>query len=88
MNVTLAVIVRQQWIINALFWLATRAPRTWPLRVRWALAKIYHVGGLHVGMAVSGTAWYLVFVVSLMYDRLHHRGHVSVPNEVISARFG
>ncbi|WP_218105684.1 hypothetical protein [Micromonospora inyonensis] len=83
-NVTLAVVVRQQWLVNALFWLATRAPTTWPLPVRWALAKIYHFGGLHVGAAVSGTTWYLVFVVSLMYDHLRQRGHVPVPNLVVS----
>jgi hypothetical protein len=58
-NFTLAVVVRQQYVINALFWLATRAPTTWPLRVRWTLAKVYHFGGLHVGGTTAGTAWFL-----------------------------
>jgi hypothetical protein len=58
-NFTLAVVVRQQYVINALFWLATRAPTTWPLRVRWTLAKVYHFGGLHVGGATAGTLWFL-----------------------------
>ncbi|MGP3970435.1 hypothetical protein [Streptomyces sp. 6N223] len=58
-NLTLAVVVRQQYVINALFWLATRAPTTWPLRVRWTLAKVYHFGGLHVGGATAGAAWFL-----------------------------
>ncbi|WP_435823007.1 hypothetical protein [Micromonospora haikouensis] len=58
-NVALAVLVRQQYVINLLFWLATRAPTRWPLRIRWTLGKVYHFGGLHVGGALAGTAWYL-----------------------------
>lgn len=64
-NMTMAVLVRQQYLINALFWLATRAPMTWPLRVRWALAKIYHFGGLHVGAAVAGMLWFLALLTRL-----------------------
>ncbi|WP_238335114.1 hypothetical protein [Kribbella amoyensis] len=40
-----------------------RAPRTWPLRLRWTLAKGYHLGGLHVGGAVCGTFWFLGLTV-------------------------
>ncbi len=64
-NLTLAVILRQQHVVNLLFWLATRVPVTWPLPVRWTLAKVYHVGGVHVGAAVGATLWYLAFVASL-----------------------
>ncbi len=59
-NVALAVLIRQQHVINLLFRLATSAPTTWPLRVRWTLGKVYHFGGLHVGAAVSATAWFAV----------------------------
>lgn len=58
-NVALAVLVRQQYLINLFFWLATRAPTRWPLRIRWTLGKVYHFGGLHVGGALAGTGWYL-----------------------------
>ncbi|SCF47182.1 hypothetical protein GA0070216_12167 [Micromonospora matsumotoense] len=58
-NVALAVLVRQQYVVNLLFWLATRAPTHWPLRVRATLGKVYHFGGLHVGAALAGTAWFL-----------------------------
>jgi hypothetical protein len=64
-NLTLAVMVRQQHLVNVLQRLVTAAPTGWPLRMRWALAKVYHLGGAHVGAAVSGTLWYLIFVVSL-----------------------
>ncbi|WP_422755651.1 hypothetical protein [Micromonospora sp. WMMD708] len=58
-NVALAVLIRQQYVINLLFRLATRAPTRWPLRVRATLGKVYHFGGLHVGAALAGTAWFL-----------------------------
>ncbi|WP_442930691.1 hypothetical protein [Micromonospora sp. NBC_00421] len=58
-NVALAVLVRQQYLVNLFFWLATRAPTRWPLRIRATLGKVYHFGGLHVGAALAGTGWYL-----------------------------
>ncbi|KAA2252279.1 hypothetical protein F0L68_36545 [Solihabitans fulvus] len=63
-NFTLAVLIRQQYVINLLFRLATAAPRHWPLRVRWTLGKVYHFGGLHVGAAACATAWFLVLAAS------------------------
>ncbi|MBO1902404.1 hypothetical protein J4H92_10640 [Leucobacter weissii] len=64
-NLLFAILPRQHWMVNFLSWLATRAPTSWPLRLRWRLAQYYHVGGLHVGGAIAGTAWYLVYVVLL-----------------------
>ncbi|WP_031477096.1 membrane protein [Streptomyces bicolor] len=58
-NLALAVVVRQQYVINLFFRLATRAPTTWPLKIRWTLGKVYHFGGLHVGGALAGSAWFL-----------------------------
>ncbi|WP_309114292.1 hypothetical protein [Saccharothrix sp.] len=59
-NLTLAVLVRQQHVINLFFRVATSAPTTWPLKVRWTLGKVYHFGGLHVGGTVCATAWFAV----------------------------
>ncbi|MGE0396849.1 MAG: hypothetical protein AB7T06_09045 [Kofleriaceae bacterium] len=69
-NLGLAIIVRQQYVINLLFWLATRAPTSWPLWIRATLAKVYHFGGLHVGGAIAATAWY----AALVYVVLAHGG--------------
>ncbi|MFD6138918.1 hypothetical protein [Promicromonospora sp. NPDC060271] len=64
-NIALAALIRQQYVINAIFLSATSAPVTWPLRVRTLLGKVYHVfGGLHVGATVSATGWFLVFAVT------------------------
>ncbi|GGO40674.1 hypothetical protein [Streptomyces lasiicapitis] len=64
-NLALAVVVRQQYVVNFFFRVATAAPVTWPLRVRWTLAKVYHFGGLHVGGALAGSAWFLALTVAL-----------------------
>jgi hypothetical protein len=48
-NLAAAMVFRQPYILNALAWLVTRPPTSWPLRLRWALGKYYHFGGLHVG---------------------------------------
>lgn len=60
-NLTLAVAVRQQRVINGLFWLATRASTRWPLWLRWNLGKVYHLGGLHSGGTVAATVWFALF---------------------------
>jgi hypothetical protein len=83
-NFALAIIVRQQYVVNGLSWLATRARPCWPLRLRWGLAKVYHLGGLHVGAAGSGSLWYVAFVGSLTYSATQDRDHVSGGNLVVS----
>ena len=83
-NFALAILVRQQYVINLLFWLATRAPTTWPLRVRWTLAKVYHFGGLHVGGALAGTLWFLALVGAEIYHVARGLPGVTVPTMIVS----
>ncbi|MFF0157849.1 hypothetical protein ACFYRY_09985 [Streptomyces sp. NPDC005263] len=67
-NLALAVVIRQQYVVNALFRLATRPPTNWPLRIRWTLGKVYHFGGLHVGGALAGAGWFLALAVAVTTD--------------------
>ena len=76
-NLSLAILIRQQYLINALFWLATRIPVTWPLRVRRSAAKVYHVGGLHSGAALAATGWFAGWVGVQAADYLQRPGSVS-----------
>ncbi|UPO77915.1 hypothetical protein [Arthrobacter sp. Helios] len=64
-NILFSILPRQHWMVNLISYLATRAPTSWPLRLRWRLAQYYHVGGLHVGGAIAGTFWYVAYVVLL-----------------------
>ena len=66
-NLSMAIIIRQQLVINLLFKMATSAPTSWPLRIRWALGKVYHFGGIHVGGAITGTFWFTAFLASTVY---------------------
>ena len=78
-NLSLATLVRQQYLINALFWLATRVPVTWPLGIRRRVAKVYHFGGLHSGAAVAATGWFLALVGVQAAMHLREPGSVSAP---------
>ncbi|MEZ4635783.1 MAG: hypothetical protein R2856_12630 [Caldilineaceae bacterium] len=77
-NLSLAIVIRQHYVINLLFWLATRAPTSWPLAIRWQLGKVYHFGGLHVGGAIAGTLWFVAFVVGVVLAWVNGQPGVSV----------
>ncbi|KAJ3455662.1 hypothetical protein MRS44_017144 [Fusarium solani] len=58
-NLATAVLVRQEFIINALYTIACSVPKSWPLFIRACCAKIYHLGGVHSGAAISAGVWLL-----------------------------
>ncbi|GHH88857.1 hypothetical protein [Streptomyces capitiformicae] len=68
LNLALAVVVRQQYVINLFFRLATWAPTSWPLKARWTLGKVYHFGGLHVGGALAGAVWFVAGTLVMTVD--------------------
>lgn len=76
-NLSVAILIRQQYLINALFWMATRVPLAWPLRVRRSVAKVYHLGGLHSGAALAATGWFVAMVGVQVMRYLHQPGSVS-----------
>lgn len=76
-NLSLATLIRQQYVINLLFWIATRAPLHWPLAIRKELAKVYHFGGLHSGAAMAAVFWFSVFSISLSVNWHMGASHVS-----------
>lgn len=83
-NLSIAILIRQQYLINVLFWLATRAPTTWPLAIRRSLAKVYHFGGLHSGGAIAAIAWFIALFGSLVWQRIEGVGGVSLTLLAIS----
>jgi len=83
-NFTAAVLIRQQNVLNILFGLAGRGSRSWPLWIRWSVSKVHHVGGIHVGGALAGTAWLCAFVGVAIVARAHHPASVSVTTLVLS----
>ncbi|WP_018154958.1 hypothetical protein [Demetria terragena] len=67
-NFALTALVRQQRVVNLFFRVATAAPVTWPLRVRWSLGKVYHFGGLHVGGAIATSAWFFILTAMVFLE--------------------
>jgi hypothetical protein len=68
-NLSLGILIRQQRVVNALFWLATRVPVHWPLWVRWGAGKVFHFGGLHSGGTVAGTVWFGFLLFAMVFNR-------------------
>lgn len=69
-NLTMGILIRQQRVVNALFWLATRVPTSWPLWIRWGAGKVFHFGGLHSGGTVAGTVWFGFLLYAMVANRL------------------
>ncbi|WP_372572746.1 hypothetical protein [Ruegeria jejuensis] len=69
-NLSLGILIRQQRVVNALFWLATRVPVSWPLWIRWGAGKVFHFGGLHSGGTVAGTIWFGFLLFAMVSNRL------------------
>lgn len=83
-NLTLAVLIRQQAVLNVLFGLAGRGSPTWPLWFRWSISKVHHIGGVHVGGAVAGTAWLGGFASVAIVARVRHPFAVTPTTLVLS----
>ncbi|KIC08047.1 membrane protein [Leisingera sp. ANG-M1] len=69
-NLSLGILIRQQRVVNALFWLATRVPVSWPLWIRWGAGKVFHFGGLHSGGTVAGTVWFGFLLFAMAANRM------------------
>ena len=83
-NFTAAVLIRQQHVLNVLFGLAGRGSTSWPLSIRWSVSKVHHVGGIHVGAALAGTAWLCAFTVVATVARSRAPESVSLTTVVLA----
>lgn len=74
-NLLVAILVRQDFLINILFRAAWLVPWYVPLSVRAKVARVYCYGGIHSGAAVAGTLWWAVFTGLLSYKFTKERSH-------------
>lgn len=63
-NLLCSVLLRQDHLVNLIFYLATRLPTSTPLSIRRHFARIYHYGGVHSGCAVAASAWWIILTIS------------------------
>ncbi|KAH0559826.1 hypothetical protein GP486_003661 [Trichoglossum hirsutum] len=83
-NLTIAVLVRQDRVINALYAVFCSVPRSWPLWIRQQCAKIYHLGGVHSGAATAAVVWFIASVAYSMKRPAKPSKAVSVETLVMS----
>ncbi|KAM5349802.1 hypothetical protein ACJ41O_006307 [Fusarium nematophilum] len=67
-NLLAAVLLRQDYVVNFIFWICSRVPTSTPLWIRRHFARVYHNGGVHSGCGVSATVWWAIFSVSASRD--------------------
>lgn len=64
-NLCIAVLVRNEHVVNAMYRVVCMLKPSTPLAVRRIGAKVYSYGGFHSGCATTGMLWYLAFAVLL-----------------------
>ncbi|KAI0769002.1 hypothetical protein BD413DRAFT_614042 [Trametes elegans] len=82
-NIFVAILMRQDYVINAFFTVACAAPRSWPLWIRRILGRVYTIGGIHSGAGVSGTIWLVLFSAQATRQFLR-KDHITVPTVVFT----
>ncbi|KAJ4482061.1 nonribosomal peptide synthetase 12 [Lentinula aciculospora] len=75
-NLLCAILMRQDYVINAFFTVCCSVPISWPLALRRRVAEVYHIGGLHSSCATSGVIW-LIFFTGKATQNLINGGPVS-----------
>jgi len=67
-NFCVAILIRNEHVVNILFRAACSVPIWFPLIVRRYAAKIYSYGGVHSGCGIAGSVWYLIFAVLVISE--------------------
>lgn len=70
-NLTIAVVIRQDYVTNGLFAACWNVSHAAPLRLRCKLALVYENGGVHSGSAVGALLWTVAFLGFLIPQALH-----------------
>ena len=80
-NFTVAILIRQEFTINALYTVCCWTPHSWPMAIRRRIAKLYEFGGVHSGSAVSSLIWFVTF--SAFITRDYANGHFNEPAVIV-----
>ena len=83
-NISFAIVVRQQYVINLFFKIATSAPTSWPLAIRHLMGKVYHFGGMHVGGVIMGTVWFAALAGSMTIHLINGQPGVSLATVIVT----
>jgi hypothetical protein len=82
-NITVALIIRQDYVVNFLYRICWCVPLSAPLRIRKLVANVYQYGGIHSGAAVSSVLWFTA--LSTLLTKEFVKAHLqNVPIMVIT----
>ncbi|KAI0304358.1 nonribosomal peptide synthetase 12 [Multifurca ochricompacta] len=82
-NISCCIFMRQDYVINTFFNVFCAVPLSWSLYIRSICARVYHIGGLHSGCAISGVVWLVLFTVQATRELLNV-GPTSLPTVVVT----
>ncbi|KAG6832066.1 hypothetical protein H0H92_005488 [Tricholoma furcatifolium] len=74
-NLFLSVLMRQDYVVDAIYLVFTALPRTWPLWIRKYAAGVHHIGGIHSGAGACSIIWQIYYTVQATKETLRRRGH-------------
>ncbi|KAL5476753.1 hypothetical protein ACEPAI_2939 [Sanghuangporus weigelae] len=69
-NIFVSVLIRLEHVVNILFAIFCSVPPSWPLWIRCFAARIYSLGGIHSGCAVSATIWLVFFAAQATHEKI------------------
>ena len=69
-NILVAILIRQDYVVNILFFSCLLVPLKAPVNLRHRLTLIYENGGIHSGCATSSLVWFIAFTVFLTIDQV------------------
>ncbi|CAD6439341.1 ee7573b5-9647-47f1-922f-e85d4b86edd8-CDS [Sclerotinia trifoliorum] len=71
-NLVVAIVIREEHVINGLYTIFASAPKSFPLWIRRRMGKIYHLGGLHSGCASAATFWFILLSIETSWRGPYH----------------
>ena len=82
-NLAVAILFRQEDLINLCYEVVCSAPHSLPLFVRRRLAKLFHYGGAHSGAGTASVAWFLLYTALITRDWLRSRTNSNLVNFIL-----
>ncbi len=67
-NLVICGLTRLPYVINGMYLVICAIPRSAPLLLRRAAAKVSHYGGVHSGCGIAACCWYICYIAVITRD--------------------
>lgn len=82
-NLTIALLFRQEDFINLCYEIICSTPHSFPLSIRRRLAKLFHYGGIHSGAGTASCLWFFLYLGLITRDWIQNRSNSNFVNFVL-----